>query len=103
MAKVVTVFRNRLRADAGPEYDSTLVRMRDLAQSMPGYLSHKTFVADDGERCTIVEFESEEAQRAWATHLEHKGAQRAGRDRFYSEYKLQVCSLARESVFPRKT
>lgn len=102
MPKVVTVFRNRLGVEAGPEYATTLSRMRELAMGMPGYLSHKTFVAEDGERCTIVEFESEEAQRGWATHLEHVDAKRAGRDRFYDEYKLQVCTVTRESAFQRK-
>lgn len=101
MAKVVTVFRNRLRAEASAEYGRTLAHMRDLAVAMPGYLSHKTFVADDGERCTIVEFESEETHRAWATQLEHVEAKRAGRDRFYEDYKVQVCSVTRESAFKR--
>jgi hypothetical protein len=32
---------------------------------MPGYISHKGFFADDGERVTVVEFEHEEGMRAW--------------------------------------
>ncbi len=38
--------------------------MTELATQMPGYVYHKTFVADDGERITVTEFESEEAQSA---------------------------------------
>ncbi len=34
--------------------------MSALAKAMPGYISHKGFVAEDGERVTIVEFESDE-------------------------------------------
>ncbi len=37
--------------------------MSALARTMPGYISHKCFLAEDGERVTIVEFESEVAQR----------------------------------------
>ena len=96
---VVTVFRNRLNASAQDEYANWAARMSALARQMPGYLSHKTFVADDGERVTIVEFESEDAQRAWATHAEHVTAKRKGRESFYSEYRIQVCTVQRESGF----
>jgi len=77
-------------------------RMSALAKEMPGYISHKGFVADDGERVTIVEFESEEAHRAWGAHPEHVAAKKKGRQDFYLEYRIQVCRVQRESAFPEK-
>jgi heme-degrading monooxygenase HmoA len=73
--------------------------MNELAQTMPGYISHKGFFADDGERVTIVEFESEEGMRAWRTNSEHRAAQTKAREQYYSEYHIQVCTLDRESKF----
>lgn len=99
---IITLFRNRLRDDAGTGYPETLARMLEIVTAMPGYVSHKTFVADDGERCTVVEFDTEEHQRAWATHPEHLQAKGKGRSSFYSEYRLQVCALVRESAWPKK-
>jgi len=64
MAKIVTVFRSRVKKETLAEYAPLAARMSELAQKMPGYLSHKGFVAEDGERVTIVEFASEEAHRA---------------------------------------
>jgi len=96
---VITVFRNRLRPENVAEYQEWIQRMSALAKTMPGYISHKAYTAEDGERCTIVEFESEEAQRGWARNLEHVDAQRKGRSDFYSEYRLQVCSVLRDSAF----
>jgi heme-degrading monooxygenase HmoA len=96
---VITVFRNRLKPGAEAEYAGWAVRMSELARAMPGYHAHKTFVADDGERVTIVEFETEEAHRAWATHAEHVAAKKKGRESFYSEYRIQVCALRREAYF----
>ena len=96
---VLTVFRNRLRPENVAEYQSWIGRMSALARTMPGYISHKAFTAEDGERVTIVEFESEDAQRNWAMNLEHVDAQRKGRSDFYSEYRLQVCSVLRDSAF----
>ena len=55
----------------GDEYAEQLKRMADLAVKMPGYVSHKAFVAEDGERLTLIEWESAETLRAWATHPEH--------------------------------
>jgi heme-degrading monooxygenase HmoA len=98
---VITVFRSRVKPEAQKEYMQWASRMGELAQSMPGYLSHKGFVADDGERVTIVEFESEEAQRAWAVHPEHVEAKKKGRKDFYLEYRVQVCVLQRASAYPK--
>jgi heme-degrading monooxygenase HmoA len=96
---IVTVFRSRLKAANEQEYYEWAERIAALAKTMPGYVSHKSFTADDGERVTIVEFESEEGQRVWATNLQHIEAKKKGRADFYTEYKLQVCAVQRESAF----
>jgi len=97
---IVTIFRSRLRPEAVEEYTRWATRMSELARAMPGYVSHKVFTAEDGERVTLVEFESEETHRAWATHPEHLQAQRKGRADFYETFSLQVCQPLRESRFP---
>jgi heme-degrading monooxygenase HmoA len=97
---VLTVFRSRLRPDALAEYQPWAERMSALARTMPGYISHKGFVAEDGERVTIVEFESEETQRVWSANAEHLAAKKKGRHEFYSEYRIQVCTVQRESAYP---
>ena len=99
---VITVFRSRLKPEAQEEYMACASRMSELARKMPGYISHKGFVAEDGERVTIVEFESEEAQRAWSLHPEHVEAQRKARTDFYSEFCVQVCILQHETAYPKK-
>lgn len=99
---VVTVFRSRIREEARADYLALAPKMAALARTMPGYLSHKAFVAEDGERVTIVEFADHEAQRAWSHQAEHVAAKKRGRDEFYSEYSIQVCDVVRESRFPRE-
>ena len=101
MPKIVTVFRSRVRPEVLDEYVPLSTRMSELAKKMPGYIAHKGFVAEDGERVTIVEFASEEAHRAWAQLAEHVEAKKKGRASFYSEYKIQICALQRESEFRR--
>lgn len=92
---IVTVFRTRLNSGVQDEYCPTAERMSELAQAVPSYISHKGFVADDGERVTIVEFESEEALHKWRINPEHGAAKKRGFDSFYSEFKYQICSVIR--------
>ncbi|MDE2578959.1 MAG: antibiotic biosynthesis monooxygenase [Hyphomicrobiales bacterium] len=94
---IVTVFRSRLKDGARAEYDPLAAQMSALARAMPGYIAHKVFTAEDGERVTIVEFEDEETQRAWAMHPDHRAAQAKGRRDFYAEYSLQICEVKRVS------
>ena len=96
---VITVFRSRLRPEGEKEYYEWAPRMSALAQTMPGYVSHKVFVAEDGERLTLVEFEDDQGQQGWRMDPQHIEAQKKGRKDFYSEYKLQICKVERETSF----
>ena len=96
---IVTVFRSRLNPETSGDYLHWAARMGGWAQTIPGYVSHKSFVAEDGERVTVVEFEHEQGMRAWASHPEHVEAKKLGRKSFFTEYKVQVCSVDRVSQF----
>ena len=98
---IVTVFRSRLLPGVREEYVALVERMAEIAATIPGYVSHKGFFADDGERVTVVEFATEEGMRAWRMHPEHREAQRKARQIYYSEYHIQVCELKREHRFRR--
>ena len=96
---IITVFRSRLKPGLRDEYVALVERVNELARTMPGYISHKGFFADDGERVTIVEFAHEEGMHAWRTNPEHIAAQKLARQKYYSAYSVQVCTLDRESKF----
>lgn len=96
---IVTVFRARLRPEHAEEFNRLALEIGAQADAMPGFVSRKVFTAEDGERVTIVEFASREAHDAWAAHAPHRAAQQLGRERFYSDYKVQVCELVRERIF----
>jgi len=87
---MVVVFRARRTPEgAGEEYRHWFLRMSELARKMPGYISHKGYVADDGERLTLFEWESAETLHAWATHPEHIPVKRLGREKFYTACRLR--------------
>lgn len=96
---IVTIFRSRLRPEHEKEYHEWSDRMESLARGMPGFVSIKTFYARDGERVSIVEFETAETHDTWRNHPEHKEAQRLGREKFYSEFRIQVLDNPRGYSF----
>jgi heme-degrading monooxygenase HmoA len=97
---VIAIFRSRTRPEADEEAAPLRARMQELAQSMPGYISNKSFVAADGERVSIHYWQTEEQLRAFRDHPEHKKIQRFGREKRYAEYSIYVCEILRGSRFP---
>jgi len=95
---VVTVFRSRLH-DPHEGYDQTADEMEAAARARPGFVDFKTFQAEDGERVSIVVFDSPEAHAAWRDDPQHRAAQQRGREEWYAEYQIQVCSLEYEHSF----
>jgi heme-degrading monooxygenase HmoA len=101
---VLTVFRSRLADgayDAG--YEARAEEMLRRAEAMPGFVEFKSFAAPDGERVSIIQFESADAQRAWAEDAEHRVAQRQGRESFYDEYRIVVATVTSDHSWPRPT
>jgi heme-degrading monooxygenase HmoA len=66
---------------------------------MPGFIDFKTFFAQDGERVSIIVFDSLGNQAAWRNDPQHREAQRRGRDDFYTTYSISVCEELHESGF----
>ncbi|MBT9254645.1 antibiotic biosynthesis monooxygenase [Phycicoccus sp. MAQZ13P-2] len=100
--QVVTVFRNRLRPEHEGAYRDELAVVAGLARSMPGFVETKTFVAEDGERATIVTFADAASHRAWRDHPRHREAQRHGIDEYYSEYSIAVGETSYASSFTHR-
>lgn len=103
VGQIVTVFRSRLRPDANPRYAEHTAEMSALVRTMPGYVDHKSFTADDGERVTVVTFEDLASQDAWRRQADHVEAQRAGVASYYETYSLQVAAVEKVSAFTRGT
>src|SRR5437667_10908590 len=65
-AMIVLLFKSQLRPDVDEQdYRATRAHMMDLVQKIPGFLSYKTFRADDGETVAIAKFETEGALEVW--------------------------------------
>ncbi|WP_126173017.1 antibiotic biosynthesis monooxygenase family protein [Altericroceibacterium xinjiangense] len=98
----LAVFRNRKRADIDQcAYEVEAARMEELARDQPGYLSFKSYTADDGEVIAVSEWEDEDAALAWRRIAEHRAAQQRGRDAYYESYTVFACKDPRIHRFER--
>ena len=98
---VVSVFRSRLDPEHAAEFQALADALMKTAEAMPGFISYKLFTSEDGERCSLVEFETEGQLEAWRDLPAHREAQALGRARFYESYTLAVGVPLREAHFPK--
>jgi len=86
------VFRNRKRADLdAAAYAADAAEMEQLASQQPGFVSFKSFVADDGEVVAISEWRDAAAARAWGGHPDHRKVQARGQSDYYASYTAIAC------------
>ncbi len=96
----MVLFRSRLRADVGEDYDATAAEMVALARTMPGFVAFQAYEAAGGERLAVSWWEDEASLRAFREHPDHREAQRRGRERWYASFDLEVADVDRHLVFP---
>jgi heme-degrading monooxygenase HmoA len=97
---IVVLFSIRMRDDAAvDEEEAESERMWRIVSAMPGFVSYKGYVAEDGERIAVVRFESREALDEWKRQPDHRVVQERARQEFYREYWVQACETFREYRF----
>lgn len=89
----VAVIFTSLRTDGDDGYGEMSRRMGELAAQQPGFLGVES--AREGVGITVSYWESEETARAWKRDVEHLEAQRLGRERWYSSYRVRVATVTR--------
>lgn len=99
----LVVFRNRKRADIdAAAYGADAQAMDTLARQQPGFLSFKSYTADDGEVIALSEWMDEAAALAWRRVAEHAEVQGKGRSEYYESYTLLAGTPTRIHHFDRK-
>jgi heme-degrading monooxygenase HmoA len=97
IGEVIVIGDLKLRERASiDEHNRIGERMYGIVSRMPGFLSIKSFKAEDGEEITVFRFASEEALEAWRTHPEHVETMKRGHAEFYTSGFLQICKVIRE-------
>jgi heme-degrading monooxygenase HmoA len=100
---VVVLFSYSMRGDADVQAeDAATDRMWSIVSRMPGFISYKSYTAEDGERIAVVRFESRAALDAWKYRPEHRETQERARVEWYEDYWVQASESFREYRFTRE-
>ena len=89
----VEVFRHRVDPSFQGEFDDLYARMVTIVKGLKGYINHKVFTAEDGERVLIGYFSDFEAIEEWDVHPEHKYAKERGKADGFTEYDVIVAKV----------
>jgi heme-degrading monooxygenase HmoA len=98
---VLALFAFRVRPEVQAEFHQSVERMVELVRHIPGFISMDLFSSQDGRTLALPRFESEEALLAWRNHPEHLAAQTKGKEAYFTDYWIDVCSVIRSYDFHR--
>jgi heme-degrading monooxygenase HmoA len=98
---LVILFRSRLSAEAGEDYQDKAAEMLAYARAQPGYVDFKQYQAEDGERLTVVKWKDRETLEAWRQNPRHREAKHLGREHWYASYDIEIAEVIHENHFER--
>lgn len=88
------VIFSSLKAEDDEGYGEMAERMLELAAQQPGFLGVES--AREQLGITVSYWSSREAIAAWKANIEHREAQRQGRERWYKAFRTRICRVERE-------
>lgn len=89
----VVIFTS-IRTEGDEGYSETAERMEELSAQYPGFLGLES--ARSGLGITVSYWSSLEAIKNWKQNEEHLEAQRKGKEKWYSNYRIRICKVERE-------
>jgi heme-degrading monooxygenase HmoA len=96
---MLILFRSKLLPTAGEDYGTMAAEMEAHARSFDGFVDVKAYLAEDGERLTVVWWQDAESLARWKNDARHRVAQQTGRARWYEYYRMDVAEIVRQTEF----
>ena len=89
-----------LKSQYNEGYEEWGKRMFELVRQESGYLGHESYQNPDGTGVTISFWKDLQSIAHWKNNHEHQHAQELGRQKWYKHYRIRVCKVERDYVFP---
>ena len=93
---VAVIFTNQRTDTVDAAYERAAQQMVELAEAQPGFVGVDSVRGDERVGITVSYWESEEHALGWKQQQEHLAAQHAGRELWYSWYRVRVATVTRE-------
>lgn len=82
-------------------YDEMDKSLTEMARRQPGFMGLESIQQGD-RSITISYWQSLEAIQNWKNQAQHQEAQKLGQQRWYANYRIQICRIERAYSFNKK-
>jgi len=93
------IFTSKRTDEDGEGYAKMAEVMDQLAQKQPGFLRVESARNAEGKGITVSYWESLEAIQAWKENSKHLVAQQFGKEKWYSQYNVEICKVIKDYSF----
>ena len=95
---IAVIFEVWPKAEHRQAYLDMAASLRPHLEAIDGFISIERFesLTEPGKMLSLSIWRDEEAVAAWRAVAEHRKAQMAGRNTFFSDYRLRVASVMRD-------
>jgi heme-degrading monooxygenase HmoA len=95
---IAVIFEVIPHADKKDAYLAMAAEMRPLVEQIDGFISVERFqsITNPEKLLSLSFFRDEEALNDWRRLTQHRGAQKAGREVMFSDYRLRVSHVLRD-------
>ena len=95
---IAIIFEVWPKADEKQNYLDTAAVLRKELEQIEGFISVERFesISEPGKMLSLSFFKDEDAVDQWRNLSVHRAAQSAGRNKFFSDYRLRVSSVLRD-------
>ncbi len=95
---IAVLFEARAREGQQDAYLSIAASLRPELEKIDGFISIERFqsLAEPGKLLSLSWWRDEAAIAEWRRFEQHRAAQRAGRERIFSDYRLRVAQVLRD-------
>jgi heme-degrading monooxygenase HmoA len=95
---IVVIFELICREGKTPHYLDLAAELKPLLQDIDGFISIERFrsLNDDNKLLSLSCWRDEQAVMQWRNLMQHRLAQKLGRDDIFADYRLRVASVMRD-------
>jgi heme-degrading monooxygenase HmoA len=94
------IFANERSGVDSEAYGRTADAMLKMAAAQDGYLGVETVGDAEGNAITVSYWRDEASIQAWGQQGAHQAAQKAGKDKWYSAFRLRIAKVERDRAWP---
>jgi len=95
---IAVIFEVKPKSEGKKEYLQIASELRELLKDIDGFISIERFqsISEEGKILSLSFWRDEKAIEQWRTLVEHRAAQKKGKDSLFNSYRIRVAPVVRD-------